>query len=145
MFLSPYKPDPTHRGFKTLTSASFNNDALPDELAGILTEGWPGRVRAEGRHLWITVDTDSGPAEWGLCPTFDYVDGFGRVLVLLGVARHEHVTQMDGWWMNDERHLFTRHLATALGTHVVTSNGLDHYGSECYTTLPLRVLQPVTG
>lgn len=144
MFLSPYRPDPTHHEFKTLSLALFHNSTFPDEIARILTDGWPGRVRTEGRHIWITADTESGPAEWGVCPTFDYVDDFGYVPVLLGVARDDRKNYPYPWWDNDQRHDFTRHLATALAMPVLTTSGTDHGGSDCYTFFPLRFVQPAT-
>ena len=48
------------------------------------------------------------------------------------------------WWANDQRHDFTRHLATALAVPVLTSTGTDHGGSECYTSFPLRFVEPAT-
>ena len=36
------------------------------------------------------------------------------------------------------------YLATALAVPVLTSTGTDHGGSECYTSFPLRFVEPAT-
>lgn len=144
MTLSPCRPDPNHAEFEALALALFHNSTIRKEIARILTDGWQGRVSTEGRHIWITVDSESGPAEGGVCPTFDYVDDFGYVPLLFGVARHGRKNHPYPWWANGQRHDFTRHLVTALAMPVLTSTGIDHGGSECYTAFLLRFVEPAT-